>query len=344
MSTLQYLWVSALVLAGAALLIMIGLLIGRAFLGWAGRSREAERRRMTRLLLGDGPARKPRRSSRRDLLAEFAVELVQLVRGSDRERFAAVATEMGVPARLRHHLRSGSARLRLAAAEALAVFPDERTVATLHAALDDGNADVRLNAALSLAALGRAPPARELVDRLGIGTTEHSLLTLALLRDIAAERPDEVKALVLDPTVPPAAKATAIDALSASSDYSLVPVILTLASTADADDPVLPRYLAALGAFGHPAALPAVRRGLGSPSWEVRAAATEAAGRIGLRDLGPQLRQLLGDSVWWVRFRAGEALTRLGEDGTRLLRDAAGHAAEPARSAAARTLAERGLA
>jgi HEAT repeat protein len=344
LSFLAALWFLALGIAGMALLIMLALLLGRLVLGWTGRARETERKRLVPLLLGARPQGRLRRRRRDDLLANLLVELIQLVRGSDRERFVEAATRLGVPARLRHQLGSGSARIRLAAAEALAEFADEASIERLTAALGDRSSDVRLSAALALAAIGRTPPARELVDRLGIGTTENSLLVAGLFKDIAARRPQEIRGLVLDDGVPAGAKAAAIEALSASGDYSLVPMIATLALTARADDPVLPRYLRALADFAHPAAQAAVQRCLASSAWEVRAAAAEAAGRIHLAGLGPHLKEMLGDPVWWVRFRAGEALARLGEEGTRLLGSAAAYAAEPARAAAAATLAERGLA
>jgi HEAT repeat protein len=344
LSSLVALWLVSLVIAGAALLIMFGLILSRLVLGWTGRAREAERRRLVPLLLGADAQGTLGRAGRGDLLVDLSVELIQLVRGSDRDRFVETATRMGVPARLRHHLGSGSARVRLAAAEALAEFADERSIERLHAALRDPNADVRLSAALSLASVGKAPPARELVDLLAIGTRENSLLVVALFRDIGAQRPDEIKALVLDADVPAGAKAAAIEALAASGDYTLVPIITTLASTAATDDAALPRYLHSLGDFGHPAAEPAVRRGLSSPSWEVRAAAAESAGRIGLFTLAPQLQQLLGNESWWVRFRAGEALARMGEEGAFRLHESAASGPPLARTAAALTLAERGIA
>jgi len=343
LSRLAWLWWIALAIAGAAILIMLGLILARLVFGATGRAREAERRRLIPILLGSRSPTRLGRSARGDLLAELSIELIQLVRGSDRERFVEAATRMGVPQRLRAQLGSGSSRIRLSAAEALAEFPDDATIERLTAALGDSNSDVRLSAALSLASIGKAPPGRALVDLLGIGTTENSLLVVSLFRDIAPGKPEEIRALILDATVPSGAKAAAIEALSASGDYSLVPLVTTLAVTCDAADEALPRYLAALGDFGHPAAEAAVRRGLGSPSWEVRAAAAEAAGRIGLVRLGAQLRELLGDGKWWVRFRAGEALAGMGEEGAALLRAAAATAHEPARTAAALTLAERGI-
>ena len=322
---------------------MISLLAARLVMGWTGRARDAEKKRLVPLLLGSRPHGRLRKRGRGDLLATLLVELIQLVRGSDRERFVEAATRLGVPERLRHHLNSGSPRVRLAAAEALAEFPDERSVERLRAALRDRSSDVRLSAALALASVEKTPPARELVDLLGIGTTENSLLTVGLFRDIAARHPDEIKALILDDSVPADAKASAIEALSASADYSLVPLIAGLALSSDGEDRALPRYLGALGAFAHPAGEKAVKRGLSSPSWEVRAAAAEAAGRIGLISLGAQLRELLADREWWVRFRAGEALTRMGEEGARLLRQAARYSPEPGRTAATLTMAERAI-
>jgi HEAT repeat protein len=263
-------------------LIMLGLLLARLILRWTGRARVQEKKRLVPLLLGSAPHGMLRGRVRGDLLATVLVELIQLVRGSDRDRFVEAATRLGVPERLRHHLNSGSARVRLAASEALAEFPDERSVERLLASLRDRSSDVRLSAALALASLGKTPPARELVDLLGIGTTENSLLTVGLFRDIAGHRPQEIRALILDDSVPAGAKAAAIEALSASADYSLVPLIASLALSSRSDDPALPRYIRALGAFGHPAGEKAVKRGLGSASWEVRAAAAEAAGKIAL--------------------------------------------------------------
>ena len=344
MSGLAALWFLSLGIAGIALLIMLGLVLARLVLGWTGRARVQEKKRLVPLLLGSAPAGQLRGGVRGDMLASLLVELIQLVRGSDRDRFVEAATRLGVPERLRHLLNSGSPRVRLAASEALAEFPDEKSVERLHAALRDRSSDVRLSAALALASLGKTPPARELVDMLGIGTTENSLLTAGLFRDIAAQRPQEIRALILDDDVPAGAKASAIEALSASGDYALVPLIASLALSSDSDDPALPRYLRALGAFGHPAGEKAVKRGLGSPSWDVRAASAEAAGKIGLVTLGLQLRELLADPEWWVRFRAGEALARMGSDGARLLREAAQHAPEAGRTAARLTMAERGIA
>ncbi|MGI8943183.1 MAG: hypothetical protein ACR2FJ_02920, partial [Qipengyuania sp.] len=64
---------------------------------------------------------------------------------------------------------------------------------------------------------------------------------------------------------------------------------------------------------------------------------------IGLVTVASNLKQLLSDPEWWVRFRAGEALTRLGPVGADYLRAVVSSGHEPARTAASKILAERGL-
>lgn len=345
MNSLETLWLGSLTLAAFSLAIMVTLLIARAVSSQLAQGRAKERERLVSLLLGDTAspeAEAPLLRVGGKQLAFLSVELIQLVRGTDRERFVANATAMGVPERLRHQLGSGPPRARLAAAEALAQFDDEKSLQRLEQALDDPHPEVRIAAALSLAAVGKPPPARELVFKLGIGSTENSLLAVSLLRDVAVSRPNELKELLVNEDIPAGAKAAVIESLSASADYTLVPMIVSLAGE-EGDPGYLTRYIAALGAFGHPAGEPAVKRGLQSPHWDVRAAAAQAAGRIGLVTVASNLKQLLSDPEWWVRFRAGEALTRLGPVGADYLRAVVSSGHEPARTAASKILAERGL-
>ena len=340
------LWLTSLWLAAAALLIMVSLMAARGLSGRRRQRSEAERRRLIPLLLGGevlpGSFRRAVISS--TLLADLAVELIQMVRGADKERLTAVAVQAGVPQRLLKQLRSRSSRERLGAVESLAEFRFEQTVAALHQALDDRNADVRIAAAMSLAGMGHAPPAGELIAKLGIGTRESSLLTIGLFEEIAAIRPEEIRAVIEDPASPGLVKAAAIESLSASTDYSLVPTINRLAMAADPASEELPRYLQSLARFGHPAGIPAVNRALAIGAPPARAAACEAAGRIGVVDAAGRLAELLDDADWWVRFRAGEALARLGKPGRDRLADVARDGSPVAARAAALTMAERGIA
>ncbi len=339
------LWLTSLLLSGAALLIMVALIVGRWIGSGRQRARLAERQRLLPLLLTSGGQDDALDRSKlsSNLLADLATELIQLVRGEDRNKLVAAAVRAGVPRRLLLRLRSRSSRVRVGAAEALAEFRFHETKDALVGALRDGNEDVRLAAAMSLAAMREAPSAEQLVESLGIGRSESSLLTVGLFEEIAAVRPEEIRALIEDPHSPGWVKAAAIDSLSASGDYSLVPIITRLAIEADPEAAELPRYLRSLGRFGHPAAARAVERGLHTEVPQVRAAACEAAGKIALVETAGRLAELLGDEDWWVRFRAGEALARLGEPGRALLAEVATSGAAPAAQAARLTMAERGI-
>jgi len=57
--------------------------------------------------------------------------------------------------------------------------------------------------------------------------------------------------------------------------------------------------------------------------WDVRAAAADAAGRLGLAGLAAPLSALMDDEAWTVRYAAANALRSFGQPGERLLRDIA---------------------
>ena len=78
----------------------------------------------------------------------------------------------------------------------------------------------------------------------------------------------------------------------------------------------------ALGAYPHPASLPALERLVADLAWQVRAQAVRALGMLSDRKTLALVRAAASDPEWWVRFRAGLALTRFGSDGMRVLVDA----------------------
>lgn len=345
MNILAFIWLTSLALAVTSLAIMAILIIVRQVTDHRARKYAAHERALIPLLLGEGEWPATAISGiPTAVLAGVSTRLIRLVRGGDREAFIARAARLGVPQRLARQLHSRSARTRLAAAEAIGAFHDPETHAALQRALDDSNDDVRLAAALSLAASGETHGAGEIARKLGLGSNEPSLLMLSLFGRIASDRPAEIKALASNPAAHPRVRVAAIEALARTGDYSLVPMIVALTRTAPDDSEELPRYLRALGELGHPAASEAVVEALSRPSMAARAAAAGAAGRIGLIDVAPKLAALLDDTEWWVRFRAAEALIRFGEPGCKLLREAAGSDNPRVRDAAETMLAERGVA
>jgi HEAT repeat protein len=341
LTLLAFIWWLSLALAAGTLLTMAVLILRRLVTERREKSRAVRRRQLSRRLLsGDSPSAEELKNLPRGLAADTFVELMRLVRGSEREAFASQARALGVPWHLGRRLQRGSTRERLLAAQALGQFLDQDSTAILQTALTDRSPEVRLAAALALADAGHSHNVRDLIRELGLGVAEDSTLAVTLFRSLWNERPDEIKALVTEPDTNSRVRLAAVEALAMNGDYSLVPVITRLAIAASDDADELPGYLHALGLLAHPAARPAVLDGLSRSSYPVRAEAARAAGRIGVVEFAGQIASLLDDGEWWVRFRAAEALFRLGDPGVEWLRRQAREGSPRARNTAASMLAE----
>ena len=337
MSSLTFLWEFSLALCALATVALGILVVARVFAVRSEQRREAIRAELLPTLLA--AAKNPSRLTgvRLDIAANLACELAELTRGSEREALLERATVMGVPDLLVERLKSRSSQTRLSAVETLALFDSH--VAETTSALDDANPDVRLAAALALAHRGDGPPTRVFVDKLKMGSEEHSLLLVSLMSDLAERNPGEVAALLFERDVPVEAKIAATAAL-AEGGGEYAPLLAYMAKESEGEADLQPRIFRALGRNGHPAGLEAIFSGLSSEDPNVRAAAAEAAGKLGASGTAARLGELLADENWWVRYRSGEALLRLGPRGINALRKASTEANEDARSAAAAMLAE----
>ena len=331
------LWDLSLALCFIASIVLLILIIARIVARSAvTRRKEIRAELLPALLSGASPA-DPLSGLPLKIAAGLVSELAELTRGEDREEMLARASLMGVPELLARRLKSHNAQVRLDAVEALSLFKD--CTALTARALDDPSREVRLGAALALAHREDGPTARELVEKLEIGRKEHSLLLVSLMADLVQRNPGEVAALLFERDVPAEAKVAATDALGeAGGEYA--PLLAYMANDSANEPDLQPRIFRALGRNGHPAAIGAIRKGLESPDWPVRASAAEAAGKVGASDAAPRLGELLADENWWVRHRAGEALLRLGPRGIAILRQSAALEEGFARSAATAILAE----
>ncbi|MGY6552874.1 MAG: HEAT repeat domain-containing protein [Erythrobacter sp.] len=269
----------------------------------------------------------------------MTLELAEMVRGPERDALLSRAKMLGVDRVLLRHSVSRIPQNRLLAAEALAMFPAGRE--RVRQMLRDTNPYVRLGAALALAQNQAAPPARELVERLRLGTEERSLLTASLMRDLVEADPGSVEDLLGDGAIPSATKLAALDALAAGGRVEHAPLVAKMAEDSAHDSDLLARIHHALGRIGHPSGHKAILQGLVSPAWQVRAAAAQAAGSNGLVEAVELLGDLLEDTHWWVRFRAGDALWRLGNKGRDVLEKTARDGELIARDAAQAMLAEK---
>lgn len=345
MSALLLIWTVSLVLAVAAVVVMGGLVLLRLVSHWRRDRHLAARRRLTPLLLA-GEQINPELFRRvpDHVIADLSLDLMQLVRGPERAAFIASATQLGVPERLARRMRAGAARDRMKALQGLAQFDDMSARDALRRALGDRDRNIRLAAAQALADKGEAFELIDLVEQLELGTGQSSRLAVSLFASIARSRPQEISALVLQLNQNSEVRVAAVEALAETGDFSLVPVIADLALAARDGAEELPRYIHALGQFGHPSGAQAVRLALSSGSLAARAAAAQAAGRIGMIDAADALAAMLGDAEWWVRFRAAEALVAIGAPGIARLRTAAARGGGVAAEVAEAILAEKGVA
>lgn len=348
MSFLALLWWSSLVFGAAALVWMAGLILARLRRERTDQKRSVDQARVRALFLevmgGDAEAEQRLRpyAERARLMAEALVEMFGLVRGAERERLIEGLVRLGVAERLRLRLNRGSKAGRIAAAEALAAFPDVTTVDALRGALGHSrDGDFRVAVLTALLDMEAAPPLQSMLIDMANRGLQDSLLYEPVIRRAAAASPLEALDVYILAEAPSATRAVLAEALGASGDYRAVEPLVWTASAPELELRIA--SVRALGLLGHPAAEEAVTSAFSDTAWEVRSAACEAAGRIGLVQAASLLVQALGDPAWWVRFRAGEALAALGDKGIAGLRMAVGIDEDVVRRAASLALAERGL-
>lgn len=225
MTTLLAIWQLSLALCSAAFLALALILVARFVAERRDNRMDTERRRIARMLMAPhlvAPV-PPTRALEKEAAARLALEMAELVRGPDREALLANAEALRIPHTLLRSSVSRSAQERLLAAEALATFTIGQD--RVRQMLRDRNPDVRLGAALALAQNQAAPPAAEIVERLGLGTSERSLLVASLMRDLVDADPVSVEDVLGDHTIPDAAKLAAVDALAASGRVEHAPLV-----------------------------------------------------------------------------------------------------------------------
>lgn len=343
MSLLDFVIILSTGLALISIAILIGLVIWRVVSTRQAAHRAALRRKLMPMLLGsDAPDPQTLRSHAR-VVADIYQELIGLVRGEERAEFAERAVQFDIHRELIRQSRSAPRRQRARAVQALSQLDCPEVHDALRNALNDRDREVQLIAALALAALDDGPTLEELTGKLSLTDGSTSLLTKSLLRRIAANKPDQFKEFALRPNQNAELRLSALEALAANGDYSIVPLVVDAALVLPEAAPELSRYLDMLAALAHPAAKPAVLRCMTSPSAEIRQAAAKAAGAIRLMESAEILGQLLGDDDWLVRFHAARALLLLGEKGLAQLRRAVEDGGALASEAASKMLAEHGM-
>lgn len=349
MTLLAFLWWGSLALALGAVAWMFGLVLARLWRDRTGRARDLDRKRLREACLaivsGAGETAEGLRpfQHRARLMAEGLLEFGAIVRGAERERLISAYELVGVDARFRERLFAGSRAGRLAAAEALALFPSDETERALYRVLDaPRDAELAAAAVRSLVELDRPPPLGRLLDDLEARKMTDSLIYVPIVRRLVALSPDEAMSRLDSSATSPAARVLLADAVAVTGDYRAV-ALLQRAARADRLD-IRIAAIRGLSLLSHPASIPTLTEALSDPDWEVRAAACEAMGRTGFNEGVADLAERLADTVWWVRFQAAEALSRLGPDGMEALLHASRLSKDLPRRAASLALAEKGFA
>ena len=336
------LWFATAGLLSLSLFVIVVLTVRRVVLDASGAKRKALRKRLIHRLLpllSDSSAVGDLSEFMADkhLLAEVGCELLDLVRGEERQRYAEVLTRIGVKAALLERLKSGQSTQRMYAAEALAAFPGADAADWVPRLLRDRDPEVRLAGAVAALTQGTCVDLKQILRDLGSGASNSRRL-VQLFEGAARRRPEAVLDVAVDPKMDRWHRTAAIEALGTLREMSAAQPLLQLAAHASELQAV---SIQALGAIGHPVARDVVAAGLYSGDWEVRAASAEAAGKIGLTKTIGRLGELLDDSNWWVRLRAGNALIANGTLGEHELIILAQNTETRAGRTAALILAER---
>jgi HEAT repeat protein len=320
---LTFIWIVSSVLAMASLVVMLVLVVVRFFSERGAARRARQRERLQAALIqftadDDEEALSACISATQPNVAvDVSFEFLDLLRGEERTRIEAILDRKGIPSHVRKVLRSGNDAQRLHAAEIATAFPAPKTLEALRRAMSDRAREVRIAAAISLAHLGALPDLDTTLRKIG-PRGQRSRRLIELFQVVASSRTAELKGLAADLSAPSFVRAAAVDALSLSGDYQLIPFLEEMASCVFPE--IAASAIRALGRYAHPASAQRLLAALESKDWEVRAEAAEAIGRVGISDAAEPLAALMNDDEWTVRYAAAKTLKGMGDQGTAMLR------------------------
>lgn len=273
---LHIMWLTAVVLVAATLLVLAGLVAVRLLGKLSRQSRQQRKRQAARRLAGimSATARTGETvgpfilSERRQARYErVALGMIDDVEGPEREALVRALGQLGTRERALARLERPEVPVRLFAVRTLGLFQDGAAKTGLETALDDPVLSVRLAAASQLLRRGSTPEELDLARRLA-GRSDGNL-----------PFPDE-----------------ASDGLSVM-DISLVAQQLFAQTPPGRDDSGEPQDL---------------QTRLSHADWQVRVAAARAIGPDADGPIRAQLEDLRTDPVWPVRTAAAATLARLG--------------------------------
>ena len=315
MSPLTLVWTAALVIVAGAFVALAALIVARLRRERIERADPDRRARISKALLnfavkgGAPPELNLASSFERRIAAETALDAAPIMREQAKARMVEFLREAGLDSRLRRLARRGTMRDRLSALEALRLFDDAETIATLKRAEASRDLRVWLAALRTRTEIGAGPDMLGLLQFVERPGARRSPVMQDIIVSRTLEHPGEALR-ALRAVLPPLTRALLVRAIGETGRMEALDPLR--AALHDPDPAVRSAAAVALGALGFDAAADALARATRDVDWRVRLKASEAIGRLGLWRQADCLRPLLDDPVWWVRFRAEEALKRLG--------------------------------
>jgi hypothetical protein len=320
-SALQIVWTLSIALATLSLAFLAALVGARVLRQHRNKGLIERRKHLTSEILryalsgGEPPVVSVRTQHQRDTVTQIALDAFSILDDTARARITDVLCRVSLDASLRRAALRGSIPRRIAALEALRLFPGFATRCSLEQAQASSKFRVCLAALRTSVELGDLP---HLGTILQLTERPEGGRSLSLFKIVeACVRADLPAALShLTPGQPPKARIMLLKAIGATGSWAAFRDIAN--ASIDPDPEVRAAALTALRAMAVPAALPIFTAATQDPDWQVRLKAVEGIGQLGNREDRVRIESLLNDPVWWIRFRADEALRRLDGRGAEL--------------------------
>lgn len=320
-SALQIVWTLSIALATLSLVSLAALIGARLLRQHRDKDLIDRRKHLTNELLryalsgGEHPVLPVRTQHQRDTATQIALDAFSILDDAARARITDVLCKVSLDASLRSAARRGRIPQRIAALEALRLFPGAATRRSLEQAQASSNFRICLAALRTRVELGDLPYLGAVLKLTERPEGGKSLSLFKILE--ACVRADLPVALRhLTPDQPPKARIMLLKAIGTTGSWAAFRDIAN--ASIDPDPEVRAAALTALRAMAVPAALPIFTAATQDPDWQVRLKAVEGIGQLGNREDRASIESLLNDPVWWIRFRADEALRRLDGRGAEL--------------------------
>lgn len=318
---LQIVWSLSIALAVLSLVSLTALIGARIIRQHRDKSLIERRKHLASQLLryalsgGEHPVLPVRTRHQRDIATQIALDAFSILDDRARARVTDVLCRASLDVSLRRAARRGRIPRRIAAIEALRLFPGPATRCSLEHAQASSKFRICIAALRTRVELGDLPHVGTVLKLTERPEGGRSLSLFKILE--ACVRADLPVALShLTPGQSPKARIMLLKAIGATGSWAAFRDIAN--ASIDPEPEVRAAALTALRAMAAPAALPIFTAATHDPDWQVRLKAVEGIGQLGKREDRPSIEALLNDPVWWIRFRADEALHRLAGRGAEL--------------------------